>query len=246
MTAAGALLFAGAAFVSSASASTEPVITLVTATPTDTSATITWTTDEIANSQIAYGTTLPYSATTTLDTAGVMSHSETLSGLSPSTTYHYEVLSTDASSSSNMSPDATFTTMVSSSSSSTTTPDVTTLQNEITTLESEVALLQQEVTTLMGEIGSGTTTTPTTGTPSIDQNGQTAGIGSSIDFGGRNFAHEEQVNVSLNGTTITTAHADSSGNFSTGSLSLPSTAGTYTYTFTGAKGDIATATVKVQ
>ncbi len=77
----------------------------------------------------------------------------------------------------------------------------------------------------------------------IDQNGQTYTAGGSIDFGGRHFNHEEKVTVTLNGQTVATAHADGGGNFSTGRVSLPSTPGTYTYSFMGASGDNATATI---
>jgi hypothetical protein len=173
-----------------------------------------------------------------------MSHSELASGLSPSTTYHYAVESSNGSGMFTMSPDATFTTLGSSTSS-------TSIQDQITMLENEIATIEQEITTLFanqgqGGGGTGTTTPPVnSGPPSIDQNGETTSS-NSVDFGGRNFDHEEQVTVTLNGTTVGTAHADDGGNFSTGSMSLPTTPGTYTYTFSGSKGDSATATVTVQ
>src|SRR5205807_259603 len=63
---------------------------------TSSSATIAWSTDEPADSQVEYGTTTAYGSSTSLDPTRVTSHSQTLSGLSPATTYHYRVKSKDA------------------------------------------------------------------------------------------------------------------------------------------------------
>lgn len=86
--------------------------------------------------------------------------------------------------------------------------------------------------------GTGTTTTPsnTTGTArdaTVNPPSITVRVGNSVDFNGRNFGHEENVIIALNGQTIRNAHADGGGNFTTGSVSVPTTPGTYTYTFTG-------------
>jgi len=73
-----------------------PTISSVTAAPTSTSAVVTWTTNESSTSVVSYGTTSS-SLTQTGGAAGsVMSHSVTLTGLSPNTTYFYRVSSTDA------------------------------------------------------------------------------------------------------------------------------------------------------
>jgi hypothetical protein len=77
---------------------------------TSSAATISWTTNFPATSQIAYGTTATYGSTTTFDPTLVTSHSQTLTGLSASTTYHYQVLSQDFQGDMGMSPDSTFTT----------------------------------------------------------------------------------------------------------------------------------------
>jgi hypothetical protein len=91
--------------------STPPVITAVAAgSLSTTSATITWTTDEPATSQVNYGTTTSYGASTTRDATLTTSHSQPITGLTPGTTYHYQVLSTDAAGNSAYSADATFTT----------------------------------------------------------------------------------------------------------------------------------------
>jgi hypothetical protein len=81
---------------------------------TSSGATITWTTNDPATSQVAYGTTSSYGSTSTLNSALVTSHSVTLSGLSASTTYHYQVLSQDAEGDVGASPDSVFTTSLGS------------------------------------------------------------------------------------------------------------------------------------
>ena len=77
---------------------------------TSSGATITWTTNFPATSQVAYGTTSSYGSTSTFDPTLVTSHSVALSGLSSSTTYHYQVLSQDSQGDMGASSDATFTT----------------------------------------------------------------------------------------------------------------------------------------
>src|SRR6185295_2526894 len=77
---------------------------------TDTSATITWTTDQQTTSRVEYGTTSAYGSTTTVDPALVTSHTVTLPGLSPTTQYHYRVVSANGIGVANTSGDATFTT----------------------------------------------------------------------------------------------------------------------------------------
>ena len=92
---------------------TPPVISSVSSgTPGGTTATITWTTDEIASSQVEYGLTAGYgSASAVLDTSPrVTSHSVPLTGLTASTLYHYRVISTDGSSNTTTDTDRTFTT----------------------------------------------------------------------------------------------------------------------------------------
>ncbi len=62
---------------------------------TSRTATITWTTDEFANSEVYYGTTTTSLDSNISDTAMVTDHSISLTGLSMGTTYYYEVRSTD-------------------------------------------------------------------------------------------------------------------------------------------------------
>ncbi|MBK5226454.1 MAG: DNRLRE domain-containing protein [Thermoleophilia bacterium] len=75
------------------------------------SSTISWTTDEGSNSQVRYGTSSgSYINSTTLDPTMVTSHSQALSGLQPSTTYYYQVLSTDNGGNQSISAEYSFTT----------------------------------------------------------------------------------------------------------------------------------------
>ena len=71
-----------------------PVISNVgTSGITNTAATVTWTTDASATTQVQYGLTTGYGSSTTLNPSLVTSHSQGLSGLSPNTLYHYRVIS---------------------------------------------------------------------------------------------------------------------------------------------------------
>jgi hypothetical protein len=100
---------------------TKPVITF-TEQPTvgATSASIIWTTDELASSQVEWGTSNSYGTLTPdppdVDPTsgqylGVIDHSVVLSGLQPDTTYHYRVRSKDAAGNESISSDKTFTTV---------------------------------------------------------------------------------------------------------------------------------------
>jgi hypothetical protein len=72
-------------------------ITNVQAASTTTSTSqIVWTTNVPADSAVAYGTRTSYGSTTPMDSTMVTSHQVTLSGLAPSTTYYYQVSSTDS------------------------------------------------------------------------------------------------------------------------------------------------------
>jgi hypothetical protein len=66
-----------------------PTISNVAVTATTTSASVTWTTDVAATSQVDYGLTTKYGITVN-DATLVTSHSMTLSSLSCGTVYHYD------------------------------------------------------------------------------------------------------------------------------------------------------------
>jgi len=90
---------------------TAPTISSVaTSNLTPSGASVAWATNEGSDTQIEYGTSTAYGASTTLDPTLVTSHSATLSGLSASTLYHYRVKSRDAAGNLAVSGDFTLTT----------------------------------------------------------------------------------------------------------------------------------------
>ncbi len=105
---------------------TKPVISNVTATASLTTAVITWTTNEPASTQVEYGKTKentslsptqPDTDPSTGASAGVVTHSVTLTGLEPSTTannitYYYRVKSKDKAGNEAVSDWKSFNTLV--------------------------------------------------------------------------------------------------------------------------------------
>lgn len=77
---------------------------------TTTSATITWDTDEYSDSRVEYGLDATYTSGTVFDGGFVASHLLLLSGLTPSTVYHFRVSSRDSVANQSVSGDYTFTT----------------------------------------------------------------------------------------------------------------------------------------
>lgn len=75
-----------------------------------TESTITFSTSELTTAEINYGTTTNYGNKITIDDSG-LNHSINLTGLTPSTTYHYRITAIDANSNRTISPDQTFTTL---------------------------------------------------------------------------------------------------------------------------------------
>ncbi len=93
--------------------STAPTLSSIgTTSVTNTSATITWTTNENASTKIVYGLTTAYgNAPAETDTSPrVTSHSVVLSSLLSCTTYHYKVTSIDGGTNTTTSEDKSFTT----------------------------------------------------------------------------------------------------------------------------------------
>jgi hypothetical protein len=76
----------------------------------NTSAIVTWSTDQAASSQVSYGVTTMYTLSSTLDPALLTAHSVTLTGLMPGTQYDFDVMSANSLSISSTSSNATFTT----------------------------------------------------------------------------------------------------------------------------------------
>jgi len=97
-------------FATASPDATAPVIRMQSRNINATGATITWTTNEPATSQVEYGPTDEYGSTSILDASLVTSHSVDLTGLKAGRTYHYRVMSKDAADNDAVSADATFTT----------------------------------------------------------------------------------------------------------------------------------------
>jgi hypothetical protein len=97
-------------FVFATSPLPAPVITSVTSTLVTTTATVTWTTDQASTSQIEYGTSSAYGSLSALNSSLVTTHSVTLSGLAPGTTFNFAALSANAAGTLATSGNFTFTT----------------------------------------------------------------------------------------------------------------------------------------
>jgi len=82
-------------------------------TITDVSATISWQTNEPADTQVDYGLTTSYGLTTPLDPAAVTSHVGTLTGLSPATLYNFRPRSADPAGNLSLGGNSTFLTLTS-------------------------------------------------------------------------------------------------------------------------------------
>ncbi|NIA02242.1 MAG: hypothetical protein GWP15_02565 [Nitrospirae bacterium] len=85
----------------------------ISVTPSTTTATVTWTTNQTGSTQVDYGLTDSYgSSTAEADTdTRVLSHSDTLSNLVANTTYHFQTASNDLNSNQVLSTDQSFTTL---------------------------------------------------------------------------------------------------------------------------------------
>jgi hypothetical protein len=86
-----------------ASASPLTITNVSSGNITETTVTITWTTDELANSTVTYGNSTPPSLLAS-DSSFVTNHSITLNGLTSSTQYYYEVSSTNSGGNTTTSP----------------------------------------------------------------------------------------------------------------------------------------------
>jgi hypothetical protein len=108
---------------------TPPVISSVTSTPSSTSAVLTWTTDELASSQVVYGPTTGYGSTSLLADVSphVTSHSISIGSLVACATYHYRVTSADVAGNYATSSDGTFLTLGCVGSSPVSTSTATTI-----------------------------------------------------------------------------------------------------------------------
>lgn len=122
-----------------ATTTTLVISAIETSNITEASATISWETDKSATTQLEYGTTNAYGSTTTIDETMTTSHSVTLTGLKPSTTYHFIVKSKDSSEEEVVSQDQTFSTLSTVPVTTETGPEVGKLAPDFTlpTLDGE-------------------------------------------------------------------------------------------------------------
>jgi hypothetical protein len=90
---------------------TSPIITEVAISDiTETSAVITWNTNEPCDSLVMYGISTTYGIMDTLSSTLVTSHTMNLTGLIPDAVYHFHVKSSDASGNQTVSDFYSFTT----------------------------------------------------------------------------------------------------------------------------------------
>lgn len=90
---------------------TAPVISNITTSGiTTTSALVSWTTNEAAYGQFAYGTTTDYSTTTSWSGTTATGYSQAVTGLTASTIYHFQIRAKDAAGNTATSTDLTLTT----------------------------------------------------------------------------------------------------------------------------------------
>ncbi len=137
--------------------STPPVISNISVSSiTSSSAVVTWTTDEAADSTVNYGLTSGYGSNQT-NASFVTSHSVTLSGLSAATAYHYEVVSTDPSTNATSSSDNTFVTAATGSTTTTSTTTTTTAslhsgdaEAPAVTVTTDLTIIYKEAPTISG------------------------------------------------------------------------------------------------
>jgi len=112
--------------------SATPVISNITVSPlASTTATVNWTTDIAANGQVMYGTTTGYGSSSALNATATTSHSVVLTGLSEGTTYHFQIQSSNGSSTATSS-DQSFVTQSTASSTPLHVDSVTTVNSSAT------------------------------------------------------------------------------------------------------------------
>lgn len=82
-----------------------PSVSVPVTDATQTSVTVTWTTNTSATSQVEYGTTTGYGSLTAIDTTPVSNHSVSIAPLTPGVTYHLRVRSKDSAGNEGVSAD---------------------------------------------------------------------------------------------------------------------------------------------
>jgi len=103
---------------------TDPVVSSILVTAAVNTASVSWTTNELADSKLEYGTSNAL-GTETADTTMTLRHSMTIMGLTAGTTYYYRVTSEDPSGNDTLSAIASFSTLDSGAELDTTAPVIT-------------------------------------------------------------------------------------------------------------------------
>ncbi|MDR3437374.1 fibronectin type III domain-containing protein, partial [Telmatospirillum sp.] len=83
--------------ICSGAASAQVISNVVATNVTNNSAVITWTTNVASGSQVNYGATMGYGASSPADPTPVTAHSVTLTGLTANTLYNFDVVSVNTS-----------------------------------------------------------------------------------------------------------------------------------------------------
>ncbi|MFH1657024.1 MAG: fibronectin type III domain-containing protein, partial [bacterium] len=147
---------------------TGPTMSSISASNATSSSMITWTTNELADSTVNYGTTGSYGSSATSSTLTI-DHVLGLSNLTNNTTYHYQVISTDANGNTSTSSDQTFLTNTVAdatapviSNAATSSVDLTVATITWTTDEAANSLIDYGITvslgSLSGQLDDSTTT----------------------------------------------------------------------------------------
>ena len=129
---------------------TPPTISQISVVVSQTTTTISWKTDESSLSWIVYGTTTDYGLEQKTTTY-VTFHSLTLTDLSASTTYHYQIKSQDSAGNIGSYTDQTFTTLAEVVAEMT----IAELQAEISRITALIAQLQAQLAELIGVVIKG-------------------------------------------------------------------------------------------
>ncbi|MBT6254222.1 hypothetical protein HOI83_03260, partial [Candidatus Uhrbacteria bacterium] len=176
---------------------TAPTITnIVVSNITTTSATVSWETDEAAETELFYGLDTSYTETSLPDTLYRTVHTRSLGGLTEATLYHFQIWASDNSGNPTTSSDLTFTTL------DTTAPIITNLQvTSITETTATVSWDTDELsdTEVVGSFGTITDGTMVL-THSVNLTGLTPGTLYPIDV----FSSDASANDATDSTSFTT------------------------------------------
>jgi chitodextrinase len=125
---------------------TAPIISNVTVSNvTETSAVVSWNTNEASTTQLSYGLDTQYGSSTSIDNAYVTTHSVTLTGLIGGTTYHLQAKSVDAAGNVGVSNDVIVVTLTPPPPPDTTAPTISNIVvSNITETSAVVSWLTDE------------------------------------------------------------------------------------------------------